>query len=218
MGERVYGAKYDAKLGTKEIAVKVREDIKSAVKSGMLPKGKYSVRIERYSGGSSINVGFVFEDETIPVLNPPRVKFEVEHPYDFPGNNGEETSWLYSTTTRATMRDLEDILEAYNHDGSDPMTDYCDVKFHTHIRPEMHDREIAQRDKARAEHEAKKAQKCAAAALVTGPWDEVFPGVTPANEDAEIDAANIRAERASFEAEQESEWNAQQDFIGRLEG
>lgn len=69
MYERSYGAKYDKNLSTTQIAALVREEIKAAVKAGTLPAGKYSVRSQSYSGGSSIDVrisgltGQVFEPE-----------------------------------------------------------------------------------------------------------------------------------------------------------
>ena len=53
---------------TAQIAARIREDIKAAVKSGALPRAKYSVTTDKYSMGSSITV--VASGLSFPVLNP----------------------------------------------------------------------------------------------------------------------------------------------------
>ena len=66
MYERSYGTKYqefhtDANgervyRSAAEIAKAIRADIKAAVKAGELPKARYSVKSDSYTGGSSVDV------------------------------------------------------------------------------------------------------------------------------------------------------------------
>ena len=44
MDRRSYGAKYDRNLDVKEIAKRIRADLKAAVKDGKLPAAKFGVR------------------------------------------------------------------------------------------------------------------------------------------------------------------------------
>ncbi len=135
--ERSYGKKYDSNLGTREIAAKVREDIKAAVKAGELPKAKYSVRMQRFSGGSSIDVRISnVEEPGFVVLNLERLTFEKENPHKVwsPGYDPERPhnrSWM-SHEAFELLKKVETILQAYNHDGSDIQSDYFDVKFYGH--------------------------------------------------------------------------------------
>ena len=142
MGERVYGSKYEANLDVAEIAKRVRADIKAAVAvcsttarragelpDGALPPGKYSVRIDRYSMGCSVDVRFSWDGEE-KLFSAKRLAFEVESPNAYPGNSADpEVRELYSPYAREVTRRLEAILAAYNHNGSDMMTDHYDVKF-----------------------------------------------------------------------------------------
>jgi hypothetical protein len=126
--EVVYGSKYDKSLSRKEIAVRVRADIKEAVKAGELPTAKYSVRIESYSGGGSINVtvtGLPFE-----VLNEERSLADHDQPNVFCRIN-----WM-SDKAMAVDAAIDAILAAYNFDGSDIQSDYFHVNFYSHVRIE----------------------------------------------------------------------------------
>jgi len=107
-GRNFKGAKYDGTiLDAAVIAKNIREDIKQAVKKNELPKGKYSVRISRYSMGRSINI---------------RAK-EIEFPVY--GEDGRLNKF------GELLRDsLEKIRNAYNYDNSDIMTDYFDVNYY----------------------------------------------------------------------------------------
>lgn len=135
--ERVFGAKYDEKLSTTEIAALVRGEIKAAVKSGKLPAAKYSVRTSYYSGGSSIRVQIsdlakggaaVFEPEYLArgtdFLMGPSV-ITADDRYVRPSR--------YLPWVNDAVEQVEEMLRAYNHDGSDTMTDYFDVKFYAHV-------------------------------------------------------------------------------------
>lgn len=139
MTERTLGAKYDRSLDTAQIAKRVREDIKTAIASGDLPKMKTTVRIQRFSGGSSISVG-VAEVECLRLFNPGRLTADRDRPHDY------SPLPVYSAEASALLKKIHAILGAYNHDGSDIMTDYCDVKFFEHV-DFAHDWERVQREK-----------------------------------------------------------------------
>lgn len=127
--ERVYGEKYNGKLTTTEIAKLVREEIKAEVKAGTLPKGKYSVRSSYFAGGSSIDarisnlaVDAVYNPEYVEAV----AKKEDTGRYTF-------MSEIYTPEVQAVTDRVRGMLAAYNHDGSDSMTDYFDVKFYSHV-------------------------------------------------------------------------------------
>lgn len=126
MDRRTYGSKYNENLGTKQIAALVRAEIKAAVKSGALPSLKASVTMERFAGGSSITIRL--SDVAIKsVYNPVRLRADVERP-----NEPCSVPWI-TDEARALLDRVEAILGAYNHDGSDSMTDHFDVKFYAHV-------------------------------------------------------------------------------------
>jgi hypothetical protein len=121
---RTYGSKYndlskDAHgwVDTTVIAKAIRADIKAAVKAGDIPCVKYSVRTRKFAGGSAIDV---------EVIGLPNARIEREHPYG-------GTVFAYSDETNIVVKKLEAIVAAYNHDGSDSMTDYFDVRFYGHV-------------------------------------------------------------------------------------
>ena len=134
---RTYGAKFDKTEGlrTADIAKLVRADIKMARKIGKQAQSgdgaalattdpianapaqiTYSVRTRTYAGGSSIDVVI----KNIPA----------------------EWGWTETVDDRgdvvrkgtpalgALSRELKTILDAYNYDGSDLMSDFSDVRFY----------------------------------------------------------------------------------------
>jgi hypothetical protein len=120
--EVVYGSKYDKSLSRKEIAVRVRADLKEAVKAGELPAAKYSVRIE--SGSVNVTVsGLPFE-----VLDEKRVLADHDQPNVFSGRN-----WI-SDQALALQNKIEALVGAYNFDGSDIQSDYFHVNFYSTVR------------------------------------------------------------------------------------
>jgi hypothetical protein len=118
--ETVYGNKYESSknLNTAQIAKCFRSDVKVAILDGRLPEGlKLSVKIARFAGGSSIDVkvvnlpaGFKFCEET---------------------RQGHITP--LTPDGKLVMDLLKEMLDAYNYDGSDLMTDYFNVRFYSHI-------------------------------------------------------------------------------------
>jgi hypothetical protein len=109
--ERIYGSKYQENMDIKDIAKEVRKAIK-------MDGFKFSVKIQRFSGGQSLKV---------------RIK---EVPDDFPmvamkeSWNGYGAQWQYSPELKELMDYIEAIINSYNYDGSDSMVDYFDVNFY----------------------------------------------------------------------------------------
>ncbi len=129
---RAYGAYYDhtGTLTTSAIAELIRTDIKLARNVarvtapmadhdttdliGDAPAGlRYTVRTQRYAGGSSITV--VISD--IPV----------DWGWSTDPRTGEPT---ITPELRALLAEVKHLIDSYNHNGSDPVTDHSDVRFH----------------------------------------------------------------------------------------
>lgn len=109
MSFKFEGSKYKETKGLDiaEIAKLVRAEIKEKH-----PGIKTSVRIERYAGGRSLNV----EIKGVPfkILSTPE---------------GQR----YSLLANDLKKSIEGIVNQYNFDNSDSMTDYFHVRFYTHI-------------------------------------------------------------------------------------
>ena len=114
--ERGYGSKYQELMDIKDIAKEVRKRIKPD-RDGF----KFSVKIKRYSGGQSLNVGIkeVPDDFQMVALKE--------------NWNGYGQQWEYSPELKYLIEDLKRIVDDYNYDGSDAMADYFDVNFYSMI-------------------------------------------------------------------------------------
>jgi hypothetical protein len=136
---RSYGAKYDhtGRMDIADIAKLVRADIKLARKIaqqtaepgslaivdtlGNAPAQiKFGVRVSRFSGGCALD---------ITIKNIPD-NWWVER------NNGRERGKFGSPALKAVAAELRQIMDAYNHNGSDLLTDYFDVRFYGHVLSE----------------------------------------------------------------------------------
>ncbi|MEU0237621.1 hypothetical protein ABZ234_08015 [Nocardiopsis sp. NPDC006198] len=141
MYQRTYGAKYGQTNGLSAagIAALVRADIRLALKVAKafpapgavavadpfatFPKGlKITVRKDTFSGGRSIDIivrnipaEWGWTQETDPWGDPREVP---------------------TPALSALARELKAILQAYNYDGSDRLTDYYDVNFYGHVTTE----------------------------------------------------------------------------------
>ncbi|WP_142850693.1 hypothetical protein [Telmatospirillum sp. J64-1] len=127
----VRGAKYDATKGLsrKEIAARIRADIKEAQKAGKIDKGvKVSVRTSTYSGGGSIDLTVTALPESFRLWSPEYVAWVQENPHDPypPFAYTDQRSGEYN----ALMETLRSIQQAYNRDNSDSMSDYFDCRFY----------------------------------------------------------------------------------------
>lgn len=140
---RKYGAKYDPKLGTAQIAARVRDDVRGEQDAGALPKDlKVSVTTKRFSGGSSITLLVKTVPQTFRFVNAEHLK---------PYRRDERPPERYTSEGSALLRKLESIVSAYNYDGSDPMTDYFDVNFYKHVE---YDQTLEEQHRALASWEA----------------------------------------------------------------
>lgn len=149
MYERSYGSKYHSTQGNgymsaADIAKLMRADIKAAVKSGELPDVKYSVTVENYSGGRSINI-------RIQDLPDAWVKGEDHYGYERD---------ILTPEAKAVQDKVQAIHNAYNYDGSEIQVDYFDVNYYGHAEVESPwMAESRAREKAR--QAAKKASRAA---------------------------------------------------------
>lgn len=135
---RTYGRKYDQTKGKSltDIAKLIRQDIKLATKAARavhkpgdlavadpvatLPHGlKISVRTRYFSGGGAIDI----------------IIRHIPHAWGWVPQ--ETVHWHKGQTPspalKALAEELKDIHRAYNHDGSDIMTDYFDVRFYGNV-------------------------------------------------------------------------------------
>lgn len=124
-------------LDIKDIAKKMREDIKKAKKDGLLPKSlKVSVRISRYSMGQSLDItvrdgmgGPLFTDEYLIAT-----KRGTTYPSDYRGE-------VYTKEAGEILDTLNEIHNAYNYDNSDVMSDYFDRNYYGSVNVDYDYRE-----------------------------------------------------------------------------
>lgn len=130
------GSKYEStkSLRTKEISALIRADIKSAVKAGELPAGKYSVRTGGTWSARTIDVTFDLGNDFC-LFSRANLEWREEHPHescaDAPANIRER----YSDECRKVESKIHEIVNQYNYDRSDLMTDYFDCRFYAHVNP-----------------------------------------------------------------------------------
>lgn len=124
------GAKYEATRGlsTKEIAARIRADIKAAQAAGTLDaRLKISTRCEYFSGGSSIDCRITRIPDDLPLYNPDFLRHEAEHATGpFNPYRGEHHSPQFAEA----LATIKAIHSAYNRDNSDSMTDYFCVRYY----------------------------------------------------------------------------------------
>lgn len=150
MYERSYGYRYEegGKLDTAEIAKLIRQEIKAAVREGLLPeRWKYSVSTERFAGGSSIDARVKNCADAWMLC--PGYRIDTRHDYEdgswtatgcgnpwckaggeFKDREGAEDHDVLTEEAGIAKMTLDRIHGAFNHDGSDSMTDYFDVNYY----------------------------------------------------------------------------------------
>lgn len=150
MYERAYGYQYEKQQGmtNTEIAKLIREDIKTAIREGLLPAHwKYSVRSRSFAGGCSIDVRIkncadawqacdgtkpgskhYYPDGTWVATGCPDVWCKARALPEYA--HAARTHYVLTPEAMAANMTLERIHGAYNHDGSDIMTDYFDVNYY----------------------------------------------------------------------------------------
>ena len=129
------GTKYEATkdLTTTQVAALVRADIKAAVAAGELPKGAYGVRTRRSSMSSAIDIVFAYQGADL--FNAENLAWQAENPHAWIGNAPANVRERYSAEAQRTVAKLNEILFAYNYDGSDIASDYFNVRFYSHVSP-----------------------------------------------------------------------------------
>lgn len=143
--ERRYGSRYDepAKYArAADIAKLIRRDIKAAIAAGDLPgrASDYRVRSDRFSGGQSIDIRALRPElyqvckGIVPGSEDGYSARGCRHPYCKHGEGRDHPHatehLILSVEGQRVERVLKDIHGAYNHDGSDVMTDYFDVRYY----------------------------------------------------------------------------------------
>jgi hypothetical protein len=122
-GYKTIGSKYDKALDVKEIAARIRTDIKSLIKANVLPQGTYSVTIQRYSGGQSIAIRI--KSFEFPILNKEK---------ELRDANRENTNDFhyprYTKIAQLVLEELNQMLNSFRYDDSDGMIDYFDTNFY----------------------------------------------------------------------------------------
>lgn len=177
MYERSYGYRY-AELGdhpsAADIARVVRADIKQAQSEGLLPtRWSYSVRSDTFAGGCSVDVEV--KDCPDAWMECPGYRPDTKHDHAdgawtatgcgnywckaaYPDKAGAEPHQILTEEASVAKMTLERIHNAYNHDGSEIMVDYFDVRYYGTVTFE--DPQSAEwRKKWAEEKAAKKAAK-----------------------------------------------------------
>ena len=176
MYERSYGYRYDepeqvtgkSYASAADIAKMIRADIKQAIAEGLLPSKPvtYSVRARNFAGGCAIDVEARGWPEAWQQCEGIKVGTKREHEgggwtatacsnhwckarEDRPGAEFHE---VLTEEGQVALMTLERIHGAYNHDGSESMVDYFDVRYYGHAEIET-----AWSAKFRADQKAKKA-------------------------------------------------------------
>lgn len=109
-----------------DIAKDLRGDIKAARTAGdlILPAhAKVSVACDHYSGGQSIHV-------VIKNLTPIELW---DDPRPDPNYRDGRLTGTRSALRRTAEAKLTELMDAYNYNNSDPITDYYDVGFSGHV-------------------------------------------------------------------------------------
>jgi hypothetical protein len=128
------GSKYAATrdLSCKDIAARIRADIKDAIKAGRLPAGlKVRCWMPHYG---CIEVRVTELPDGFPVLNPKFALWCREH--DRPDGDSYDSHWAHawrdtrSDEVNALLDALGAIHAAYNRDNSDSQSDYFDVRYY----------------------------------------------------------------------------------------
>lgn len=126
-GRGFVGSKYVSGRDTAETAALIRAELKELGAKGTaeIPKGtKFRVRIDRFAGGSSIDVKIIPPADFMAV-NEARVRVDLRLDPD----EGPPVS-LLTPQGLALVAAVEKIRESYGFDDSDTMTDYFHVDYY----------------------------------------------------------------------------------------
>lgn len=134
MQNKFVGKKYEAGLDVKEIAKRMRADIKQAIRTGEIAEGvKTRVRIERFAGGCSIDIRVT--DVPFPVYS--EEYFEEAYCAGGLDNIMRPRDEQFSTEMRETLSVLNRIHASYKRDNSDIQSDYFDVNYYGQVELDL---------------------------------------------------------------------------------
>jgi hypothetical protein len=136
-GHAWQGEQYKPGRDVAEIAKLIRTGIKEKIKAGILPKGKYSVKIDRFSGGSSIDIRI--KEFQGKIFNPEFLELEAR------GQEIGRNGMRYSKELSEALKVLESMLNTFRMDDSDGMIDYFHTNFYGHASVDWQ-LEAAERD------------------------------------------------------------------------
>jgi hypothetical protein len=147
-GHGYEGAEYaqNKNLSIKEIAALIRAKLKTEY-----PACKFSVQIERYSGGQSLHIhlmaapfrAIMNKEEQYGQINHHDLKDYENNGYpDTPAgyNNGS----VLSKEAFDCLHHVNEIVQSYNYDDSDSMIDYFDTNFYFHLEVGKWDKPFTQ--------------------------------------------------------------------------
>lgn len=125
------GSKYEATKGLslKDVAKRIRADVKQMIAAGMLPKGlKVSVRMDGYN---ALRVDVTAVPEGVRVYNPDYARATKNFTdYSSPEVYGYRAIARYTAEFNAIIETLDANTNSYNRDNSDIMSDYFNVRFY----------------------------------------------------------------------------------------
>lgn len=122
------GARYDRALSTKEIAARIRAEVKAAIKRGAIPREvKVSVRFRSFAGGSAIDIRVTRVPPGFAILNAEHVRAALADPHNWEATRGLPR---YAPDAVALLAQLTAMARAYHRDNSDSAVDYFDVNFY----------------------------------------------------------------------------------------
>lgn len=127
MYEITEGSRYQATrdLDIAEIAKLVRKDIKDAQVDGLLPAdATFTVRIDRFSGGQSLDITLTGMPDTWTYNAPGQEPNYAEY---IPAHGG------YTVEAEEALGMMRRVLGSYNYDGSDTQSDYFNVRFYSSV-------------------------------------------------------------------------------------
>lgn len=139
------GEKFDRDLDITDIAKLVRKYVRAT-----LPGTKWSVRVERYSGGQSLHVTLVSApleailcDYTTEWVDGVQKQVELDstsghlqvNEYSLRDEFGEglNNGCKITKDVWQVLRNVASFISGYNYDDSDSMIDYFDTNFYMHL-------------------------------------------------------------------------------------
>jgi hypothetical protein len=133
MSTRTYGRRYDRDRDVADDARLIRAEIAAYRKAAIIAADwTYRVRTERFAGGASITIAAT-SPRPIYACDPDTARAPTVHHRELDRCVSAHQD-RHTIEASATLAALHELHAAYNHDGSDPLTGYSDVKFYGHVR------------------------------------------------------------------------------------